>query len=59
MKTTEIILIASLFLIAGIRLYKKYGEKKKSGKGQGGSGSSLFHDQTKDEEYEPYSGKKD
>ena len=59
MKTTEIILIASLFVVAGIRLYKKYGEKKPSGKGTEGSGSYSFPVSSNDEEYEPYSGKKD
>lgn len=58
MKTTEIILLASVFLVAGFRLYKKYGTKKQPGKSPEGSGSSLFQSPAKDDDYEPYSGRK-
>ncbi|MBW6500416.1 MAG: hypothetical protein K0B05_03395 [Bacteroidales bacterium] len=58
MKTTEIILLVSLFLVAGLMLYKKYGSKKQPGKSTAGSGGNLFHAPAKDDDYEPYSGRK-
>lgn len=58
MKMTEIILLVSIFLVAGLSLYKKYGTKKQPGKSPEGSGSSLFQSPAKDDDYEPYSGRK-
>jgi hypothetical protein len=55
MKTTEIILIASLFALVAFRLYKKY--SKASGTGTGGDSGSILKSNTKEEEYEPYSKK--
>jgi hypothetical protein len=58
MKTTEIILLVLVFLIAGMRLYKKYGTKKQPGKNPVESGGNISQSSVKDDDYEPYSGRK-
>lgn len=59
MSTSEIILIAALFAVAGILLYRKY-VKKDTGKSVAGNKKepgSSFPYVSKDDDYEPYSGK--
>lgn len=60
METKDIIILVACLLAAGFSLYKKYmqktnGDKMKSpGTGQ----ASKFQSQSKDDDYEPYSGGK-
>jgi hypothetical protein len=57
MEKKEIILLAVLFAIAGVRLYQKYVKKKNPGaETKTGKGSELISS-SKDDDYEPYSGK--
>jgi hypothetical protein len=60
MDTTEVVLLVAVFLALGFSLYKKYIKKnqgKNIGTGQKSQSGSLFQSHTKDDDYEPYSGK--
>ena len=60
MKTKDIILLAICLAAIGFSLYRKY-MKKSADQGKTGSGAqtgSQFSSQLKDDDYEPYSGKK-
>ena len=61
MKTTEIILIVTALLVLGIRLYRKYTDKKRIGGGDGNrvQGGDSFNTSGKEDEYEPYASKRD
>jgi hypothetical protein len=57
MSTTEVILIACVFVVLGFSLYKKYIKKDqdKTGYGQKKTKGSSFSFPSKDDDYEPYS----
>ncbi len=59
MSSTEIILIVSLLLFAGFRLYQKYSKKNadKAGGEQQKQGGTSFPSLPKEDDYDPYSGK--
>ena len=57
MENKEIILLAVVFAIVGVRLYQKYAKKNNPGaEKKPGKGSELISS-SKDDDYEPYSGK--
>jgi uncharacterized protein YneF (UPF0154 family) len=59
MDTTEIALIVAAFVALGFSLYKKYMKKdqvKNPGHKESQTGS-FFQSHSKDDDYEPYSGK--
>lgn len=59
MSSTEIIFITALFLLAGFQIYRKYVKKDtdKPGTGSNKESDSSFSSISKDDDYEPYSGK--
>lgn len=59
MSSTEILLIVLIVASISFSLYKKYygKDKGKAGGGPGTSAKTLFSAHSKDDDYEPYSGK--
>jgi hypothetical protein len=60
MKTKDIIFLVFFLLVAGFSLYRKY-IKKNAGNDKDGSAtksSSQFSSNSKNDDYEPYSGSK-
>lgn len=59
MSSIEILLIVLIVASLGFSLYRKYYRKDqgKAGGGQGTSSKTLFSAHSKDDDYEPYSGK--
>jgi len=60
MKTKDIFFLVFFLLLAGFSLYRKYA-KKTAGNDKNGSAaksSSQFSSNSKDDDYEPYSGSK-
>jgi hypothetical protein len=53
----QVIIFAVLFVVVGIRLYKKYFNKGEGKPGQGKKPGSSFGPVSNDDDYEPYSGK--
>jgi hypothetical protein len=53
----QVIIFVAAFAIVGIRLYKKYMEKKDGKQGQGKKPGSFSGPSSGDDDYEPYSGK--
>ena len=59
MKIKDIIVFAVAFAALGFSIYKKYFQKKDTGQKKGSSSSgSLLSQQPKEDDYEPYSGRK-
>lgn len=59
MSSTEIILLAAIFAFVGFRLYQKYVKKDtdKTSTGQKKGPGTPISSVSKDDDYEPYSGK--
>jgi hypothetical protein len=60
METKDIFILIAVISIAGFSLYRKYMKKKEAGNVQDkdAQSGSRFSSHTKDDDYEPYSGKK-
>jgi len=60
METKDIFILVAVVSFAGFSLYRKYMKKKEAGDGQDkdAQAGSRFSSQSKDDDYEPYSGKK-
>ena len=57
MDKTEIILIAALTVFAAFRIYQKYFRKGQNITGKSKPSGEDSFSRTKDDDYEPYSGK--
>jgi hypothetical protein len=58
MEKSQIAIYAAVFVAVAYRLYKKYGNKKKSGPASDAKpAASNFPSSVKDADYEPYSKK--
>jgi hypothetical protein len=53
----EIIVIAGLFALVGVRLYQKYFKKDSGQNSPGKKSSTSIPSSSKDDDYEPYSKK--
>jgi hypothetical protein len=53
----QVVFIASMFAIVGIRLYSKYSKKGDGKIGEHKKPGSSFSPTSKDDDYEPYSKK--
>lgn len=60
METKDIFILIAVISFAGFSLYRKYMKKKEAGNSQDKDtqSGSRFISHTKDDDYEPYSGKK-
>jgi len=60
METKDIFILIAVLSFAGFSLYRKYMKKKEAGDSQDkdSQSGSLFSSHSKDDDYEPYSGKK-
>jgi Tfp pilus assembly major pilin PilA len=59
METRDIIIITAVLAFLGFRLYQKYVKKDQKGTANDkkSSAESTFFSSSKDDDYEPYSGK--
>jgi len=57
METIQIILIAAVFAVVGVRLYQKYVKKDQGKPSSGRTADSGLSYSAKDDDYEPYSKK--